>query len=206
MIKNILIVTAKTNIDYSIFNSDSNYIVGVERGCLDLIEKGIKIDLAIADFDKVIPEELELIKTNAKSFEILEVDKDLLDGEIAILRALEIEHQKIIFVANPTKRFDKNISIFNLIFKYGIHFMNDETTMFRINKGLTTLDFNNYQNKTFISFYAYEKTNISIRNMKYNAENLVFSQYENTCISNAFIPYQNPEIETNKNIICIMTK
>ncbi|SYV95467.1 Thiamine pyrophosphokinase, partial [Mycoplasma putrefaciens] len=68
--KKALIVTAETNINLEIFNDNDNFIIGVERGCLDLIKKKIKIDLAIGDFDKVDLSELELIKQTAKKYEI----------------------------------------------------------------------------------------------------------------------------------------
>ncbi|WP_031542050.1 thiamine diphosphokinase [Mesoplasma photuris] len=206
MIKNAVIVSSSTNVNLEMFNNDNNIFIGIERGALHLIEKGFKIDYALGDFDKVLPEELELIKSVATNFEIASVDKDYLDGELAIIKAREIGAQNIVFIANPTKRYDKNLSIFGLIFKYDIKFINDETSIFKIKAGETKLPFENYQNKTYVTFVAKEKTIISIKGLKYEATNLEIDIFGNECISNAFIPYQDAMITTNKDIICIMTK
>ncbi|ATZ21436.1 thiamine diphosphokinase [Mesoplasma tabanidae] len=207
MIKNILIVTAKTKIDLSLFNNNETYIIGVERGCLDLIEKNIKIDLAISDFDHVLEEELELIKSYAKLIEILSSEKDLLDGEMAIIEAKKIaKNANIMFIANPTKRYDMNFSILNLVFKYGVKLINDESVIFKIQAGLTELEFSNFQVYTYISFFSKVDTIISIENLKYECKNFELKAWENSCISNALLLNKNPIIQSNDEVICIVTK
>ncbi|WP_027063085.1 thiamine diphosphokinase [Mesoplasma seiffertii] len=206
MTKNVLIVTAKTKINYDMFNNHENIIIGVERGCLDLIERNYKIDYAVGDFDKVSKEELELIKSKVTQIEILNTEKDYFDGEVAIMKALEYSPQKIIFVANPTKRYDKNFSIFSLIFKYNIHFMNEDTNIFLIKKGAHTLKYDDYQEKTYISFFSRVPTLITIEGLKYETKQLLLNQYDITCASNAFIPNQDGHITVDEDVICIMTK
>ncbi|ATQ35380.1 thiamine diphosphokinase [Mesoplasma entomophilum] len=207
MIKNIVIVTSKTKIDLSVFNNDQTYIIGIERGCLDLIEKNIKIDLAISDFDQVLDEELEMIKSYSKRIQILSGEKDLLDGEVAIKEAKKISSTaNILFIANPTKRYDMNFSILNLIFKYGIKLLNDESVIFKIPSGKTELEFSNFQIYTFISFFSKVDTTITLKNLKYECDKLELKAWENTCISNAMVLSKNPIINTNNEIICIATK
>ncbi|AUF83394.1 thiamine diphosphokinase [Mesoplasma syrphidae] len=206
MTKNVLIVTAETNINYNSFNNNENIIIGVERGCLDLIYRDYKIDYAIGDFDKVSGEELELIKSKVNKVEILNCEKDYFDGEEAIIRALAYSPQKIIFVANPTKRYDKNFSIFSLVFKYGIYFMNEDTNIFLIKKGTKVLNFDDYQEKTYVSFFSRVPTLITIEGLKYTTENFLLNQYDITCASNAFIPNKDGKITVTEDIICIMTK
>ncbi|AVN64282.1 MULTISPECIES: thiamine diphosphokinase [Mesoplasma] len=207
MIKNIIIVTAKTNINLNIFNNVESFIIGVERGCLDLIDKKIKIDLAISDFDQVLDEEIEIIKSYAKKINKLSSEKDYLDGEIAIIEAKKISSTaNIIFIANPTKRYDMNFSILNLIFKYGIKLINDESVIFKLNKGETELSFENFQVYTYVSFFSKVDTKITLKNLRYECENLELKAWENTCISNAIVLNKNPIIYSDDEIICIATK
>ncbi|ATZ17873.1 thiamine diphosphokinase [Mesoplasma melaleucae] len=207
MVKNILIVTSKSNIDLNVFNNDQNFIIGVERGCLDLIEKNIKIDLAISDFDHVLQEELALIESKAKTIKKLSSEKDYLDGEMAIIEAKKISKTaNILFIANPTRRNDMNLSIINLVFKYGIKMINDDTVIFKLEPGETELYFSNFQVYTYLSFFSKEQTNISLENLKYECKNLLLKPWENTCISNSLILNKNPLIKNNKEIICIATK
>ncbi|ATZ18602.1 thiamine pyrophosphokinase [Williamsoniiplasma somnilux] len=206
MYNRVLIVTAKTNQNYKYFNNDNTLIIGVERGCLDLIEKNIKIDFAVGDFDKVELEEINLIKAHCKNFELASSEKDFLDGELAILKAKEITDSPIFFVANATKRYDKNLSIFGLVVKYNITMFNDETTIFKILKPNQILKFEDFQDKTYISFFSWTDTLISIENMKYNLKNYLLKPFDNFCISNELITFQDAYIKTNQDIICIATK
>ncbi|WFQ95333.1 thiamine diphosphokinase [Mycoplasma feriruminatoris] len=205
--KNIVIVTAKTNLNLEAFNNEQNYIIGVERGCLDLINRNIKIDYAIGDFDKVTEQELELIKSKVKNIEIWSSEKDYFDGELAILQGRKVSKDaQIIFIANATKRYDKNYSIFHFIFKYNLKFINDDSILFLFDKGTNVLKFDDYQDYTYVSFISKDNTNITIKGLKYECENLSLSSYSNSCLSNAFIPYQNGIITSNNPIICILTK
>jgi len=74
--KVVLIVATPSQLNFDRYNSEQFFIIGVERGCLDLIEKKIRLDLAISDFDQVLPEELVLIKNYALQFTQLNLDKD----------------------------------------------------------------------------------------------------------------------------------
>ncbi|ASZ08980.1 thiamine diphosphokinase [Mesoplasma chauliocola] len=208
MLKNIIIVTSKSNIDLSIFNNENNYIIGVERGCLDLIEKNIKIDLAISDFDQVLDKELELIKSKAIKFSKMSSEKDYLDGEIAILEAKKISDlANIIFIANATKRYDMNLSIINMIFKYeNLKFINDSSVIFKINSGITELEFSDFKVYTYISLFSKVEATLSLKGLKYECKNLKLLPLENTCISNALVLNKNPIIETSEQLVLIATR
>ncbi|KNG79660.1 thiamine diphosphokinase [Mycoplasma sp. HU2014] len=205
--KKILIVTSTTNIDLNSFNNVSTYVIGVERGCLHLIDKKIRIDLAIGDFDKVDDAELNVIKEYANKIEIWPSEKDFFDGEIAIIRAREISKEaKILFVANATRRYEKNFSIFSLIFKYDIKFINDYSIIFLLKKGENTLEFNRYQDMTYVSFISKDDTKITIKGLKYETTDLLLKPIASSCLSNAFIPYKDATITTDCDVVCIMSK
>ncbi|PPE05018.1 thiamine pyrophosphokinase [Entomoplasma ellychniae] len=207
MIKRVLIVCSESNINLNMFNNHNNFIIGVERGCLDLISKKIKIDLAISDFDRVLPAELAIIKDYAIKIDVQNCEKDYLDGELAILKAKEMyPNAPIVFISKQTKRYDMSLSAINLVKNYDIKFVNDETLIQKLPKGINELSFSNFEIYTYISFFAISHTKISIKNMKYNVKDFEFNSFDNKCISNALIINQNPIISTSKEIIVIASK
>lgn len=204
--KKAIIVAAETKLNYDLFNQKDYFFIGVERGALDLIQKKIPMTLAIGDFDKVTKEEKKLITKHVSNVVDFPKEKDYLDGELAVKKAQELNASQIFFVANPTKRYDKNLSIIDLVLKYNIIFFNEDSIIFLLKKGHNVLDFGQYQDKNYISFFARKLTNLSIKNMKYDVENLKLDVYENTCISNSFLPNLNAEIITDQELICILSK
>ncbi len=61
-----------------------DYVVGVDRGALICVQKGLNMDLAIGDFDSVSKEELELIRLHSKEIVLLDVIKDVTDSQAAM--------------------------------------------------------------------------------------------------------------------------
>lgn len=58
--------------------------VGVDRGCLALLTKGLPLDVAVGDFDSVTTEEYQLIQTSAKLMVTASAEKDDTDLELAL--------------------------------------------------------------------------------------------------------------------------
>ena len=56
-------------------------VIGVDKGCLYLIEKGINIKLALGDFDSVNEQQYGLIKTKSENLIKLDPVKDDTDLE-----------------------------------------------------------------------------------------------------------------------------
>lgn len=75
---------ALERIDDLIDRPEQAFVIGVDRGALELIRAGYQLDLALGDFDSVNAKELATIRDN--SLEVLEYDaeKDDTDMEIAI--------------------------------------------------------------------------------------------------------------------------
>lgn len=66
-----------------------DYWIGCDRGALYVLENGIKLNLAIGDFDSVDETEFERIKSSAEVIKVHPIEKDLTDLELAINEALE---------------------------------------------------------------------------------------------------------------------
>jgi thiamine pyrophosphokinase len=204
MSNNFLIVTCEDHVNYQYFAKFKK--IGVERGCIDIINHNEVLDYAISDFDNVLDEEIDVIKDKAISFQQLSCDKDFLDGEEAIKLAQEHGADKIVLVAKPTKRYDMNFSLIHLVQKYKIQVINKDSCLFLIKKGSMNLHFDQFQGYTFVTFYPLTDCTISISGLKYAADNLTLAAHTLGAYSNAFILYQDGVVTTDADLICIMTR
>lgn len=200
-----LIVASEVALDLHHYLQEDYLIVGIERGALFLIKQKIPIDLAIGDFDKVNQKELNEIKRYATETILVSSQKDYLDGELAIVELKKRGIQKIKFIAQPTRRYDKNISICDLVWKYNITFFNEDTLIFRLNPGLNKLSYQEYKDKRYISFLSNQPSIVTINDFKYNVKNLCLMPFDNRTISNEFIPGLDGKITTDKALITILS-
>ncbi|AGR42389.1 thiamine diphosphokinase [Spiroplasma diminutum] len=200
-----LIVVSKTNINLKTFEN-THLMVGVERGCLDLIEKEIKIDLAISDFDQVISEELELIKENSKEFIHFNSEKDFLDGIATINHLNSLGYNDLTMIVKPSKRYDMNLTIIEYVFKYNLKIVNDDSIIFKLKKGENKLDFDKYQDFTYVSLFSLKDNQITIKDMKYEVNEVKLDAYNSFAYSNQFKPYINGIINLKEEAMIIITK
>ncbi|MBM7635233.1 thiamine diphosphokinase [Streptococcus saliviloxodontae] len=70
--------------DQSRLSPDFDYYVGVDRGCLFLLESGLSLDMAVGDFDSVTADEWKLIETQSKVLIKAAAEKDDTDTELAL--------------------------------------------------------------------------------------------------------------------------
>lgn len=91
--------------------SESDMVIGADRGALFLVNHGISPDIAVGDFDSVSPEELELIRTQSKDFISCDaIDKDLTDTELAFDLAIENKATEVIMLGVLGTRFDHSLA------------------------------------------------------------------------------------------------
>lgn len=199
-----LIVTCETKIDFKEYD-ETYFIIGVERGCLDLIKKNICIDLAVSDFDQINAEELKLIQSYAKEIEILKFEKDLLDGTVALETAYKLGAKEIVFIAKPTARIDMNLSIIELCCKYRAVLLNDNSLAYCLTVGKNKIDYQQFLNYKFITLFPITPTIVSISGLKYEVLNLKLSQFSTRAFSNCFNK-KNATITTDQPIMIIFNK
>lgn len=84
----------------------ADYIVGVDRGALLLIEKKLPLHLAIGDFDSVTAKEKRRIHTEADTYMAFHPDKDMTDLELAVREVCAGHPKKVLIFAALGKRFD----------------------------------------------------------------------------------------------------
>ncbi|ALD66742.1 thiamine diphosphokinase [Spiroplasma cantharicola] len=200
-----LIVISETNINLKHFQK-THLIVGIERGCLDLIKKDISIDIAMSDFDQVTQEEFQIIKSKAKKTISFNQEKDYLDGIASILYLKEKGIKDITMIVNPSKRYDMNLTIIEYVFKHNLKIFNEQSIIFRLNAGENTIDFNKYQDFTYVSLFSLKDNKITIIGMKYEVANVELKAFNSFAYSNQFLPYVNPKIVLEEEVMVIMTK
>ena len=77
---------------------DLDVYVGVDAGCLFLLEQGLELSLAVGDFDSVEPEEFQSIQSAAHELQTSVAEKNDTDLELAIKEVLERWPQEDILI------------------------------------------------------------------------------------------------------------
>jgi thiamine pyrophosphokinase len=84
----------------------ADFHIGVEKGALFALEKGITLDLIIGDFDSVSEEEKRVLKKTAIPFIEFAKEKDLTDAELALQEALKKDPEKVYIHTASGPRID----------------------------------------------------------------------------------------------------
>ena len=74
--------------DSTLLPKDHDVYVGVDGGCLKLLEKGLPLDIAVGDFDSVSEADLRQIRTQAKQVVQSVPEKNDTDLELALKATL----------------------------------------------------------------------------------------------------------------------
>lgn len=86
-----------------------DYIIAVDGGIEQAIKLNIQPHLWIGDFDSCLPIHHDQFKHIPK--ETFSVDKDLLDSELAIQKAIEMNIKTIIFIGGTGGRVDHQLTL-----------------------------------------------------------------------------------------------
>ncbi|WEV45841.1 thiamine diphosphokinase [Streptococcaceae bacterium ESL0687] len=179
----VLIVCSHTDIDLA-RDYKGYYTIGVERGCLDLIGANLPIDHALGDFDSVNQEEFTLIKSYAKDLVKLPAEKDLLDGEEAIIYAQSLNPEELVFISDGP-RLDMTLASLGFVRDYGLILRNSHNYCFMLREGLNTLEA--MDEFKYLSFIGLKKSVLDIENLAYEAREISLDTISANAISNEFI-------------------
>lgn len=168
------------NIDLASFDFNNKYVVGIDKGALYALECGIKLDLALGDFDSISEDQFDLIKnrTSIKKLNPIKDDTDTFDAvkmlndysKITILGGIQgkrIEH----FMANINMlKLDNRIEIID---NYSHIFIKNESFILKKDQ---------YK---YVSFFAVEDVfGLDLIGFKYDLSNQILSSIDSFCISN----------------------
>ncbi len=163
-------------------------IIGVDRGALNAINNGIKLDISIGDFDSVSEDEFNLIKENSNKVIKLNKIKDETDTNEAI--RLVKDYDEIIIVGGiKGKRIEHfYANLLEIINNPKIKMVDD-------NSLIEVMDNNNYkvrQGYKYISIFGVCDSVVSLSGFKYNLDNFKLSRLSSLGVSNEIV--DNPSI------------
>lgn len=175
--------------------------VGIDKGSLDALKQGYKLDYALGDFDSISSTSFEFVKNNVKKIIKLPVEKDDTDTEYA-LKYFNDADLVTIYGGITGKRVEHLYANINLCLKYkNVIFMDKYSTIRSIPNVMEIKNSDYY----FYSFFADENSVISLKGFKYELSNYSFKYADNLCISNE-IAASSAIITFSGNGIMIMTK
>lgn len=97
---------------------DGDYVVGVDKGALMLLENGVVPDFVLGDFDSVTEEELAKIQHRCPEVKAFDpIDKDYTDTELAFNWSLQQQPREILLLGALGDRVDHTLANIHLLHK-----------------------------------------------------------------------------------------
>jgi len=189
----------------------ANLWCGVDKGALYLINNGIDPILSCGDFDSITLEQRKEVEEKSKYFKI-KSSEDLTDAEFALEHVLELfENVEEIDIYGATGRrldhFFGNILLLNNN-KYNnikVRIIDDNNIITLGKKGITF--FESIEGYKYFSIVPiYEDTLMTIKNSKYEVENLALTLNRPNATSNEFKSKEEIKLKVNNNVIVIYSK
>lgn len=189
----------------------SNLWCGVDRGALYLLDKGINPLLSCGDFDSINSEQRKEVEQKSKYFRVKH-SEDLTDADFALENILELfdSVEEIDIYGATGRRLDHffgNILLLNNE-KYNnvkVKIIDDNNIITIAHSGQNIFEkIEGY--KYFSIVPIYEDTKMSIKNSKYEVENLVLALNRPNATSNEFANEKAIELEVSSNVLVIYSK
>lgn len=189
----------------------SNLWCGVDRGALYLLDKGINPLLSCGDFDSINSEQRKEVEQKSKYFRVKH-SEDLTDADFALENILELfdSVEEIDIYGATGRRLDHffgNILLLNNK-KYNsvkVKIIDDNNIITIAHSGQNIFEkIEGY--KYFSIVPIYENTKMSIKNSKYEVENLVLTLNRPNATSNEFVNEKAIELEVSSNVLVIYSK
>ena len=167
--------------------------IGVDRGALYLVDKGIKPDSIVGDFDSITAEEFARISEAVDHIEQFQAEKDETDTDLALQKALTYEPHEVLITGVTGGRLDHYEASLRSV--YLMQHQYPEITFKIINShniiqfllpGTHSLTEDHY---SYVSFFAYGEAlkNVTLRGVKYETTDEVIEQGTTRFTSNEII-------------------
>jgi thiamine pyrophosphokinase len=102
--------------DFSFYDEKIDIWIGADRGALTLIDRQIRLDYAVGDFDSINDTEKRLIQDHSASVEEYPSEKAETDLEIALAKAVKLEAERIYLFGVTGGRLDHELSNIQLLY------------------------------------------------------------------------------------------
>ena len=184
---------------------------GVDRGALYLLDKGINPLLSCGDFDSINTEQRKEVEEKSKYFKVKD-SEDLTDADFALENILELfdSIEEIDIYGATGRRLDHffgNILLLNNE-KYNnvkISIIDDNNIITIAHSGHNIFE-KIEEYKYFSIVPIYEDTKMTIKNSKYEVENLILTLNRPNATSNEFANGKAIELEVSSNVLVIYSK
>ena len=143
--------------------------IGADKGALTLASAGIRMKLAVGDFDSVKPEDLDLIRHMSEKTVVLNPIKDDSDSESAISHVKALGYERIILCGALGGRADHTLVNLRLVYEnpQRVSILDEQNDISAYGPGRYEIEKGKYP---YISFFTFEEAVISLENMKYPLE------------------------------------
>lgn len=157
--------------------------IGVDGGVEILLKQGIMPKMVVGDFDsltdKSLIEKIEHIR--------LPMRKDDTDTAVAIEYLIEKGYNEIMLYGVTGGRLDHFMAVLCLLKKYRdfhLTIMDTQNKIYLLKSGIHKIKKEKYQ---YLSFFAVDKTTITIEGCQYPLKEYELSQSDPLCVSNEII-------------------
>ena len=184
---------------------------GVDKGALYLLDKGINPLLSCGDFDSINSEQRKKVEEKSKYIRVKD-SEDLTDADFALENILELfdSVEEIDIYGATGRRLDHffgNILLLNNE-KYNnvkISIIDDNNIITLAHSGQNIFEkIEGY--KYFSIVPIYENTLMTIKNSKYEVENLVLTLNRPNATSNEFKSNEEIKLEVTNNVLVMYSK
>lgn len=97
------------------FIDEDDFVIGVDGGNVELLERDIIPHLAVGDFDTATQDWVEALHEHGVPIEQLPRDKDVTDTEFAITKALDHQPVEVLVLGGWGNRWDHTLANVNLL-------------------------------------------------------------------------------------------
>lgn len=174
--------------------------IGVDAGCLQILEQGFPLAFGVGDFDSMDPKMLEKLKQRA-SLTIHPVQKNETDSELALRLCQEKGYSPLILTGGLHGRIDHTIaSIRLLMYRYeNLILWEPSQKMYCLCQGKHTIQ-NQYKH---ISFFAIEDSIITLEGFLYPLHQYDLKPDDILTVSNSILNKQAQITIDRGKVLCI---
>ena len=189
----------------------TNLWCGVDKGALYLLNNGVNPILSCGDFDSITSEERNEVKEKSKYFKVKN-SEDLTDAEFALENLLELFNEvEVIDIYGATgRRLDHFFG--NILLLNNEKYNNVKISIIDNNNIITVAHsgqniFEKIEGYKYFSIVPiYEDTVMTIKNSKYEVDNLVLTLNRPNATSNEFSSEKAIELQVSANVLVIYSK
>ena len=189
----------------------TNLWCGVDKGALYLLNNGVNPILSCGDFDSITSEERNEVKEKSKYFKVKN-SEDLTDAEFALENLLELFNEvEVIDIYGATgRRLDHFFG--NILLLNNEKYNNVKISIIDNNNIITVAHsgqniFEKIEGYKYFSIVPiYENTVMTIKNSKYEVDNLVLTLNRPNATSNEFSSEKAIELQVSANVLVIYSK